>query len=149
MKESFHFKSIWTYLYPDLKRDLSVPVLKSIWTYLYHDLKWDLWDISVPIFRSKQSTLPIASRTSLFLQLPLHFQYQIGLLLSVTQVKSDVSIWDLSPKYLFRYRYQVKSQVKSHCLHVQVDPSASGISSYNPVSNIKLVDHPTIYTVKS
>ena len=55
------------------------------------------------------------------------------------------NIWDFSPSYLFRYRYQVES----HCLHIKLDPSASGISSYYSVFNIKLVAHPTTYTVKS
>jgi hypothetical protein len=109
---TFSSKSILTYMNSDLKQDFLFQV--------YFDLSvsrsqvGSMRYLSVPVFKSKQSTLPIASR--------IH----------------------LCPKYLFQYWYQVES----HCLHIQVDPSASGISSYYSASNIKLVDHPTIYTVK-
>ena len=112
-----------------------------------------IWNLSVPIFKSKQSRLPVDSAGSTSVpdasstisisapEATSTVQYLVGLLLSSSQVKLDVSIWDFSPSYLLQYQYQVES----HCLHIKLDPSASGISSYYSVFNIKLVAQSTIY----
>jgi hypothetical protein len=128
--------------------------LKPTSTSLYPNIRSDLYGIyQYPFSSQKQSRLPVdaAGSTSvpdasstISISVPeatSTVQYLVGLLLSGSQVKLDVPIWDFSPSYLLQYQYQVES----HCLHIKLDPSASGISSYYSVFNIKLVAQSTIY----
>ena len=86
MSESFHFKSIWTYLYPDLKRDLYgiqdpfsslfelICILISSGIYMGFSTRFQVYlDLSV----SRSQAGSISTRSQVYLDLSVS-QSQVG-----------------------------------------------------------------------